>query len=54
MVNKKKVYFVSNFWEYFIYSLGLLLLEAITLGILTPYYFYWNAKYFVSHLEIEA
>jgi uncharacterized membrane protein YjgN (DUF898 family) len=50
----KKVYFVGNFLDYFIKSILLLILCIITFGLLTPYFLYWNAKYFVNNLEIEA
>ena len=42
-------------WEHhFLKAVGLFVLCILTLGILTPYYFYWTAKYFVNNLEIEA
>jgi len=47
-----KVNFVGSFGEYFLMSLGLLVLCFITFGIALPYYAYWNMKYFFSKLEI--
>ena len=52
-MKKGKIIFKGNFFEYFIISLGLLVLSAITFGILLPYYFYWTAKYFFTHMELE-
>jgi len=40
--------------DHFIKSIGLIVLCFLTIGILIPYFVYWNAKYFVDHLEIEA
>ncbi len=51
---RKKVYFTGHFFDYFLKALGLLVLCALTFGILTPYFFYWSAKYFVNNLEVEA
>lgn len=50
----KKVLFTGNFWEYFFKSVGLFILSMLTLGLLLPYFAWWQMKYFVSHLEIEA
>lgn len=52
-MQKGKVIFTGNFWEYFIFSLGLLVLSVVTFGILLPYYFYWMFKYFFTRMEIE-
>lgn len=52
-MDKAKIEFTGNFGEFFIMSLGLLVLTFITFGIMFPYYVYWQYKYFVSHLEIE-
>ncbi len=52
-MKKGKILFKGHFFEYFIMSLGLLVLSVITLGILLPYYFYWTFKYFFSRMEIE-
>lgn len=52
-MTKGKIVFTGNFGEFFIASLGLLLLSCITLGILFPYYFYWQFKYFFTHMEIK-
>ncbi len=52
-MNKGKIIFVGNFWEYFGLSIALLLLSVITFGIALPYWVYWSFKYFFSKLEIE-
>lgn len=52
-MTKGKVVFTGNFWEFFFTSLGLLILSILTLGILIPYYMYWQYKYFFTHLEIK-
>lgn len=48
-----KIIFTGSFGGYFLKSIGLLILSAITFGILLPYVFYWNTKYFFTHMEIE-
>ena len=48
-----KIKFTGNFGEYFIMSLGLLLLSVLTFGLALPYYSYWNFKYFFTKLKIE-
>ena len=53
-VEGKKVIFTGGFGEYFIMSLGLLVLSIATFGIAFPYWFYWSFKYFFSRLEVEA
>ena len=50
---KGKIVFKGHFAEYFVMSLGLLILTIITLGILLPYYVYWSLKYFFTRLEVE-
>ena len=50
----KKITFTGGFGEYFIMSLGLLLLSVITLGIALPYWVYWSFKYFFTKLEIDG
>jgi len=50
----KKIKFTGNFGEYFIMSLGLLLLSVLTLGIALPYWIYWLNKYFFTRLEIDG
>ena len=50
---KGKIIFTGNFWEYFLMSLALMILSAITFGLFLPYWVYWSAKYFVSKLEVE-
>ena len=37
---KGKVIFCGNFWEYFLISLGLLVLTILTLGLLLPLRYY--------------
>lgn len=50
---RAKIVFVGDFWEYFFKALGLLVASGITLGILVPYWIYWNVRYFARNLEIE-
>ena len=52
-MSRGKIVFTGNFWEYFLISLGLLVLSVITFGILLPYWMYWQYKYFFAHMEIE-
>lgn len=52
-MKRGKIIFTGGFWEYFIMSLGLAVLSIISLGLLLPYYIYWNYKYFFTHMEIE-
>ena len=47
-----KIKFTGSFGEYFIMSLGLMLLSIITFGLATPYWMYWSLKYFFTRLEI--
>jgi uncharacterized membrane protein YjgN (DUF898 family) len=49
----KKIKFTGEFGEYFIMSLGLLLLSVITFGLALPYWAYWSSKYFFTKLEFE-
>jgi uncharacterized membrane protein YjgN (DUF898 family) len=51
---RKKIYFTGHFLDYFIKSIVLFILCALPFGLLLPYFFYWNTKYFVNNLEIEA
>lgn len=53
-MSKGKIVFTGHFLEYFIMSLGLLLLSIITLGLALPYFAYWNFKYFFTHMDIEV
>ncbi len=48
----KKIKFTGSFGEYFIMSLGLMLLSIITFGLAIPYWMYWSLKYFFTRLEI--
>ena len=52
-MSKGKIVFTGHFIEYFVMSIGLLVLSIVTLGILFPYFIYWSFKYFLSHMEIE-
>jgi len=47
-----KINFTGSFGDYFLKSLGLLVLCVVTCGILLPYYAYWNMKYFFTRLEV--
>lgn len=47
-----KVNFTGGFGEYFIMSLGLLVLSVITFGIAIPYWIYWSFKYFFTRMDI--
>lgn len=49
----KKITFTGSFGEYFGYSILLLLLSIITLGIALPYWTYWSLKYFFTKMRIE-
>ena len=51
---RKKVIFTGSFGDYFLKALGLFVLTIITFGIFGIYFAYWNAEYFVRHLEIEV
>jgi uncharacterized membrane protein YjgN (DUF898 family) len=51
MLLSKKIVFTGGFGEYFLISLGLLLLSVITFGLATPYWLYWSFKYFFANLE---
>ena len=50
---KGKVVFRGNFWEFFLIFLSLMILSILTLGLLLPYLFYWQFKYFFTHMELE-
>jgi uncharacterized membrane protein YjgN (DUF898 family) len=50
----KRIHFTGSFFEYFIMSLGLLVLSVITVGIALPYWVYWSYKYFFTKLEIDG
>ena len=51
-IMNKKIKYTGGFGEYFIMSLGLMLLSIITFGLATPYWMYWSLKYFFTRLEI--
>ena len=50
----KQIKFTGGFGEYFIMSLGLLVLSVITFGIALPYWVYWSYKYFFTRMEIDG
>jgi len=50
----KRVVFTGSFMEFFIYNVGLTVLSIVTFGLALIYQTYWNGKYFISHIEIEA
>ena len=52
-MKKGKIVFNGNFGEYFVMSLGLIILSLLTFGIMLPYYFYWMFKYFFTRMELE-
>lgn len=52
-MKKGKIIFKGQFLDYFLKFIGLLVLCALTFGLMTPYLVYWNIKYFVDNLEIE-
>ena len=45
--------FTGSFGDYFLKSLGLLVLSIFTLGLAIPYWMYWQWKYFFDHMEME-
>ncbi len=54
IMKTQKIKFTGNFGEYFGWSVLLFFATVFTFGLMAPYWTYWNVKYFVSHLEIEA
>ncbi len=52
-MKKGKIIFKGNFWDFFLKFIGLLVLSVITFGLVLPYLFFWQMKYFVDNLEIE-
>ena len=52
-IEGKRVIFTGSFGEYFIMSLGLLVLSVITFGLAAPYWAYWNFKYFFTRMEVQ-
>ncbi len=50
----RKIIYTGSFGEYFIMSLGLMVLSIITFGIAIPYWIYWSLKYFFTKLEVEG
>ena len=49
----KKITFSGEFGEYFIMSLGLMILSGITFGLAFPYWVYWSFKCFFTKMEIQ-
>lgn len=49
----QRITFTGSFGEYFIMSLGLLVLSVITFGLAAPYWAYWNFKYFFTRMEVQ-
>ncbi len=45
--------FTGSFGDYFLKSLGLLVLSIVTFGLAIPYWMYWQWKYFFDHMEME-
>ena len=52
-MQKGRIVFTGNFWEYFGLSLALMILTICTLGLALPYWVYWSFKYFFGKMEIE-
>lgn len=50
----KKIAFTGGFGEYFLISLGLLVLSVVTFGLALPYWVYWSYKYFFVRLEVDG
>ena len=48
-----RIIYTGNFLEYFLWSLLLLLLSIVTLGLGAIYWAYWTMKYFFINMEIE-
>ena len=51
---RRSIVFTGRFSDYFIKSLGLLLLSIITFGLATPYWIYWSTEYFFNNLELNG
>jgi uncharacterized membrane protein YjgN (DUF898 family) len=51
---KKKMNFTGSFGEYFVISLGLLVLSLVTLGVALPYWLFWSFKYFFTKMDIDG
>jgi uncharacterized membrane protein YjgN (DUF898 family) len=52
-MRKGKIVFTGHFMEYFIMTIGLIVLSIITFGLGLPYLVYWQAKYFFTRMEIH-
>ena len=53
-IGQNRILFTGTFGEYFLVSLGLLVLSVFTFGLALPYYAYWTFKYFFTHLELQG
>ena len=47
-----RIVFTGHFLGHFVISILLFLLTIITFGLALPYFFYWNFKYFFTHMEV--
>lgn len=47
-----RIRFEGSFIEYFVISLALLVLSAVTFGLALPYYAFWSLKYFFTKLRV--
>ncbi len=54
IIMNKKMNFTGSFGEYFVMSLGLLVLSIVTLGIAFPYWVFWSYKYFFTKMEVDG
>jgi len=52
--NYTRAQFKGSFLGYFFKGILLLLLTVVTLGLASPYLFYWSTKYYFDHLEING
>jgi uncharacterized membrane protein YjgN (DUF898 family) len=52
-MRRGRIVYTGEFWPWFGMNIVWFLLTVVTLGIFGFYMAYWNAKYFVAHLELE-
>lgn len=50
----QRIHFVGSFADYFVKGLLLTLLTIVTLGLASPYLFYWSLRYFFSNLMVDG
>ncbi len=50
----RRIVFTGNFFEYALISIGLFLLTVVTLGLASPYWFYWSLKYFFTNMQLDG